>query len=79
MGKVIEFAKCSICCKRPAKYLCDMPIGIIKHMHLTKDNSFKEYTITCDKPICEKCAIEVNRGIHFCKRCFEKLKIFRKE
>ena len=84
MGKVIEvgeFKRCIICKKRQATLLCDMPVGRIKNMHfklpngLTDyENSFKEYTNTCDREICEKCAIEVNSGIHFCKICLSKLK-----
>jgi hypothetical protein len=84
MGEVIEvgkFQSCTICHKRQATLLCDMPIGRIKNLHwklpngLTDyDNSFKEYTKTCDKPICEKCSKEVNQGVHFCKICLSKLK-----
>ncbi|WP_409229177.1 hypothetical protein [Gudongella sp. SC589] len=84
MGDVIEvgkFVPCDICKRRQATLLCDMPIMINKSLHRKKpdgttdyENSFKEYTQTCDREICEKCAIEVNSGIHFCKICYSKLK-----
>lgn len=79
MGDVIEVGKlikCSICGKRQATFLCDMPIGRIKNLHIKNDNknSFKGWTVTCDRAVCEKCAIEVNSGIHFCKHCLSKLK-----
>lgn len=84
MGEVVEvgkFISCSICHKRQATLLCDMPLGLEKTMHMRLENgltdyenSFKEFTITCDKPICEKCAVEVNPEIHFCKSCIEGMK-----
>lgn len=84
MGNAIEvgeFISCNICRKRKATLLCDMPVMIYKNMHWknqdgTTDyvNSFKQGTFTCDRQICEKCAIEVNSGIHFCKICYSKLK-----
>ena len=83
MGEVVEvgsFQKCSICHKKQATLLCDMPDGRVKTMHMRKsdgttdyENSFKEYTKTCDKAICVDCAVEVNPGIHFCKHCMSKL------
>jgi ribosomal protein L40E len=58
-----------------------MPIGRAKNLHwklpngLTDfENSFKESTVTCDKPICEKCATEVSKGAHICKDCGKKIK-----
>lgn len=92
MGEVIKvdnFQLCSICRKRQAKFLCDMPIGKTKTLHITNrvklpdgaytrvtdfEKSFKEYTITCDRVVCERCAIKVSEDIHFCKICKEKLK-----
>jgi hypothetical protein len=84
MGKVIEVGElhaCSICHKRQATILCDMPTGRIKTMHMRLpngltdyENSFKEYTTTCDKAVCEECATEINPGVHFCCECLLKLK-----
>lgn len=79
MGNVIkigEFTTCNICRKRQATVLCDMPVGIAKNLHVRMkggitdyENSFKSYTVTCDRQVCEKCAIVVNSNFHFCKRC----------
>ena len=84
MGNVIEVGEikiCSICHKRQAKYLCDMPVGRIKTSHLKKsngvtdyENSFKWSTYTCDREICEECAISLGNDIHFCKECMERIK-----
>jgi hypothetical protein len=84
MRKVIEvgeFIPCSICKKRQATLLCDMPMGKIKNLHIKLpngltdyENSYKEYMDTCDREICDKCAVEVNPGVHFCKICMSKLK-----
>lgn len=84
MGDVIkvgEIKVCRICKKKQAKFLCDMPNGRFKNMHIKKENgitdyenSFKWETSTCDVEVCEKCAIEIGNDIHFCKRCIERLK-----
>lgn len=84
MGDVIEvgkFIKCSICGKRQATISCDMPIGSIKNLHWKKldgttdyENSFKEYTKTCDRVVCNKCAKEIGYDRHICKICLAKLK-----
>jgi len=77
MGNLVM---CNICHKRIATKLCDMPVRRTKNFHIkingmTDTNlSFKEYTATCDKYICDKCAAEVGNGIHFCKSCMSKLK-----
>jgi len=76
MGTVIEIGKfipCEICKKRQATLLCDMPLMRVKNMHMpNKKDSFKEYTVTCDKAICDKCAKDMGNGIHICKTCLEK-------
>jgi hydrogenase maturation factor HypF (carbamoyltransferase family) len=84
MGKVIQagtLQPCAICHKRPATLLCDMPIGRVKNMHVKTaagetdiEKSFKEHTITCDKAVCDKCAKEISKDIHFCKKCLDKVK-----
>ena len=73
MGDVVnvgEITVCTICHKRQAKLLCDMPTGIIS----TTSRKFGTFTATCDKEICSECAVEVRGGIHFCKDCVSKLK-----
>ena len=92
MGEVIdvgEFHTCSICHKRQATLLYDMPIGRVKNLHLSTTkklvdgtyfkstdyhNSFKEHTLTCDRDVCDKCSKEISIGVHFCKMCLSKLK-----
>lgn len=84
MGEVIEVGEitaCSICHKRKAEILCDMPRSRGKTLHIKKpngvtdyENSFKWTTSTCDRPICKECAVEVGGDIHFCKACVAKLK-----
>lgn len=79
--KVDDYELCSICRKRQAKFLCDMPVSRVKNLHLKLpdgstdyENSFREYTETCDKAVCERCSVEIGNGIHFCKKCIGKLK-----
>lgn len=79
--KIDNFVLCAICHKRQATILCDFPTGRVKNFHMRNsdgttdfENSFKEYTTTCDNPVCSKCAVEIKPGIHFCKKCYEKLK-----
>lgn len=84
MGNVVQVGKfipCNICRKRQAIVLCDMPVGTAKTLHVRMKNgmtdyedSFKKYTITCDRQVCEKCAVVVDSNFHFCKRCYLKLK-----
>jgi hypothetical protein len=77
----MEWIKCQICGKKLATKQCDMPIRRGKHLHLKKENgltdyenSFKEYTTTCDRYICDKCAVSVGDGIDFCLDCFKRIK-----
>ena len=72
--------RCQICGKRKAEFLCDMPKGRAKMLHIknpdgTTDykNSFKSYTRTCDKRICDKCAVYLGNDIHFCKGCMKNI------
>jgi len=78
MGDVVEvgkFIRCSICGKRQATVLCDMPIGSSKTMHMPNiEDSFKEETITCDRHVCNRCCKEVGHNRHICRMCIEKLK-----
>lgn len=72
--------RCQICGKRKAEFLCDMPKVKAKMLHIknpdgTTDykNSFKSYMHTCDKRICDKCAVDLGNGIHFCKGCMKNI------
>lgn len=72
--------RCEICRKKKAEFLCDMPKGRAKMLHIknpdgTTDykNSFKSYMRTCDKRICDKCAVYLGNDIHFCKNCVKQI------
>lgn len=72
--------RCQICGKRKAEFLCDMPKAKTKMLHIknsdgTTDykNSFKIYMRTCDKKICDKCAVDLGNDIHFCKNCMNNI------
>lgn len=71
---------CASCNKRPATKLCDFPLRHCRYIghpprHLmlqAKSDAFgfKEvnmsWTMTCDKPLCDQCAISMNCDIDFC-------------
>lgn len=72
--------RCEICRKKKAEFLCDMPKGRAKMLHIknpdgTTDykNSFKSYMRTCDKRICSKCALDLGNDVHFCKNCVKQI------
>ena len=62
---------CSICKKRLAEFVCDMPKfrAIVRHRETTTP-----YTITCDRHICKQCALTNGNGVHICKKCAKDLK-----
>lgn len=71
---------CSVCKKKEATKLCDFPVGRARYvghpprylMEQVKrsDIAWKkldmEWTMTCDRPLCSECAIEMRNGIDFC-------------
>lgn len=75
---------CVFCHKRPATRLCDAPVGMQRFCgHPPRslaiylpDRLVWEISpvITCDKPMCEECAIEIVSGIDYCPRCIERIK-----
>lgn len=88
-GKVIypKFGQemCSCCGRRPATKLCDMPVR--RHSYLGhpprkigKYGNFPDYkismqwTATCDRQICDKCATSVGGDIDFCPDCMERIR-----
>ena len=81
MQALLEFRPwCSHCHKRPATRLCDFPIGRAKYIgHPPRSQmlqsqmnnvAFSEVklsrTITCDKPLCDECAVKVGSEIDLC-------------
>lgn len=79
---------CSYCGIRPAKRLCDAPIGSshfighpphseimkAKDSYVAFHTVYMSKTITCDRPICEKCATRIAADIDFCPSCMERIK-----
>ncbi len=59
-GKIFVCARgerkqiCALCKQREAHYLCDHPVGT------------KRKAKTCDRPLCETCAVETGPNTHKC-------------
>lgn len=62
-----EITVCVFCKSNQATKLCDFPTGVIK---TTID--FKTYRMTCDRPICDNCAVNIAEDVEFCPHCMEK-------
>lgn len=73
-------AICSVCGKRKATKMCDFPVGKCqyighppRHLMQQAQNANVAWqkvemskTITCDKLLCDECAIQMGNGIDFC-------------
>jgi len=68
--------RCDICKKEKAVFSCDMPTSYIKTIISFNDGHAEMWdgALFCHRKMCEKCAVEVNPGIHFCMRCFKALR-----
>ena len=68
--------RCYICGRGIAEFECDMPRMYAKAITTFHDghSEMGEGALCCNRKICEKCAVEVNPGIHFCVRCARELK-----
>lgn len=78
---------CSVCKKRTATRLCDFPIGTSRYVGHPPRGQMREAkkhsvawkkvemskTITCDKPLCDKCAIKVHENFDLCPSCRAKI------
>jgi len=81
IGKLNEGeVECRICKIRKATTLCDFPKARCYSVgHPPKVNgvvNLKEpmiWTTTCDRPMCEKCAIHMGNDIHICIYCSKQL------
>jgi len=77
---------CSVCGKKQATKLCDAPI---KRMHWVGHpprssavflptkivwETPMHYTITCDRPLCDKCAVSIFPEIDYCPDCIRRIK-----
>lgn len=52
---------CEFCKKRKATRLCDFVVG-----EFWTSIDFKTKRFTCDKPICDECALKLNDHFDFC-------------
>lgn len=80
---------CSVCHKRQATRLCDFPIGTTHYIgHPPRAQMFEaqniniawkkvemDKTITCDKPLCDECAIKMGNQIDFCPNHIQEMQI----
>lgn len=79
---------CPFCGKRRATKLCDAPtaryhfIGHPPRASISRDMTGRwffsvpmEGVYTCDRPICDECAVTVGPEIDFCPRCIDRTKI----
>lgn len=64
--KESEEVVCPCCRKRPATKLCDFPTGVV-----TTSIDFVPRRTTCDRPLCDECAIHVAEDTDFCPKCME--------
>lgn len=75
--------KC-ISCGRQATKLCDIVTGVASWAgHPPRKNGVftdqlgevpMEWNLTCDKPICEKCATHMNEHMDICPDCIKEIK-----
>jgi len=69
-----ETYTCTICNKAPAKYQCDFPrryLHIKTESKLLREVKQQTHLQTCDRYICENCAITMGDGIHICTECLQ--------
>lgn len=75
---------CAFCHRRPATKLCDAPTGRFRWMGHPPGRFFYEiegkpleWTMICNRPICDECATELGGEIDFCPRCMERIKAMK--
>jgi len=59
---------CPFCKRNMATLLCDCPAGVV-----ISSADFKAHRLTCDKPICEKCATHIASDTDFCPDCIKRI------
>lgn len=42
---------------------------------MKRGNTAMAWTQTCDKPMCEECAIALKKDVHICPDCAERVRI----
>ena len=71
-GELSPYDRCTICGKKEAVFLCDFPGNNILFDFPDTETGEKipiQQQSTCDRGICEDCAVEVGVDRHFCKAC----------
>lgn len=80
---------CQFCGKRPATRLCDAPVGYTRYIghpprHLMQkaqswDIAWSHVSmceiVTCDRYLCDRCAVNVGVDIDYCPDCVKRIKI----
>jgi len=61
--------KCISCGKQATK-LCDIVTGHV----VTTSVKMGSWNTTCDKPICEKCSMHLNKYMDICPDCIKEIK-----
>lgn len=84
MGTVHKFDFMSercVFCGKPATKLCDIIISVQRYVgHPPRVNGIidpetpMEYKHTCDKPMCEKCAVHLNDNFDICPDHYKEIK-----
>jgi hypothetical protein len=69
IGEIVPVEeRCRFCKNKRATKLCDFPSGKWVSPHMVKKHG---KTITCDRPMCDDCAIEVSHDTDFCPECMK--------
>ena len=71
---------CKVCHKRKATRQCDCPKGHIQDVgHSLNGGAPREWIITCDRLMCDECAVHIVGDIDFCPMCVQLIKTKEKE
>lgn len=73
--KLLQWIPCQICGRKPATKQCDAPIGTTRTFicnRAARKLKITEDTITCDKHICDDCAVSAGANVDYCLDCIEK-------
>lgn len=77
---------CDVCGKRIATRLCDMPIGrmsfcghLPRHLAVMLPSRIvwevpMHQTVTCDRALCDRCAVSLGPDIDLCPACVQRVK-----
>lgn len=66
---------CHFCKKRIATKLCDAPTMILRYIgHPPKENMKMKNVMSCDLPMCDRCATKIINGVDYCPKCMKEIK-----